>query len=64
VKFDKHRTKAVEELTLEEKFYYFLRHAPAMNDEALKKLIGKDKIIKKASHELERFGWSEEEIKI
>ena len=63
VKFDENRTKAVNELTLEEKFYYFLRHAPAMNDEALHELIGNDKIIKKAFYELERFGWSEMEIR-
>ena len=63
IKFDKNRTKPVNELTLEEKFYYFLRHAQEMNDQALSKLIGKDIVIKKAFHELERFSWSEEEIK-
>ena len=63
VKFDENRTKAVNELTLEEKFYYFLRHAPEMNDEALSELIGNDGIIRKAFYELERFGWSEEEIR-
>ena len=63
IKFDKKRTKPVHELILEEKFYYFLRHAPEMDDETLHTLIGKDIIIKKAFHELERFGWSEADIR-
>ena len=63
VKFDQNRTKPVHELTLEEKFYYFLRHATEMKDKALNELIGKDTIIKKAFDELERFGWSDQEIK-
>ena len=63
VKFDKDRVESVNRLTLEEKFYYFLRHAPEMDDQALSKLIGNDTIIKKAFYELERFGWSDEDIK-
>ena len=34
-----------------------------MDDETLHTLIGKDTIIKKAFHELERFGWSEADIR-
>ena len=62
VKFDKNRTKKVDQLTLEEKFYYFLRHATEMDDTKLKQLIGEDKIIKKAFYELDRYGWSDENI--
>ena len=62
VKFDKQCTKPIDHLTLEEKFYYFLSHAKDMDDEALTKLVGSDKIIKKAFDELQRFGWRENDL--
>jgi len=40
---------------LEEKFYYFLQHGGGISSEDLDKLIGEDKIIKKAYKELESF---------
>ena len=62
-KFERNRTQPVHELSLEEKFYYFLYHATEMGDDELGKLIGKDIILKKAFDELERFGWSDDNIK-
>ncbi|MEM9569500.1 MAG: Rpn family recombination-promoting nuclease/putative transposase [Bacteroidota bacterium] len=64
VKFDKQCPKSVQELTLEEKFYYFLCHAEEIDDKELPLLIGKDKVIKKAFTELERFGWSDQELAV
>jgi len=64
IKFDEQRAKSVDQLTLEEKFYYFLKHAEDIDPQVLSTLIGQDKIIKKAFHELERFGWSEEEMRM
>ena len=62
-KFDAQRPKELSQLTLEEKFYYFLCHAAAIKPEELKKLIGGDKIIKKAFKELDHFYWTEEEMR-
>ena len=62
VKFDKQRLKSVQDLTLEEKFYYFLCHAEEVDDQELPLLVGKDKVIQQAFTELERFGWSDEEL--
>ena len=62
VKFDKQRKKDINDLSLEEKFYYFLCHADDISNEELGKLIGKDKIIQKAFFEVERFNWSDKEI--
>ena len=62
-KFDAQRPKELSQLTLEEKFYYFLCHAAEIKPEELKKLIGGDKIIKKAFKELDHFYWTEEEMR-
>ncbi|MEM9569802.1 MAG: Rpn family recombination-promoting nuclease/putative transposase [Bacteroidota bacterium] len=64
VKFDQQRPRSVQELTLEEKFYYFLCHAEEIDNAELPLLIGKDKVIKKAFTELERFGWSDQELAV
>ena len=61
MKFEKTCKKSIKDLTLEEKFYYFLCHATALDDKELA-LLAKDKIIKKAFEELDRFGWSDEEL--
>jgi len=61
VKFNKQRAKSVENLTKEEKFYYFLCHAPAVKDEELA-LLMKDPDMKQAFTQLERFGWSDKEL--
>ncbi len=63
-KFDKQRKKDISALPLEEKFYYFLSHAKAMSDKELRLLAKKDPIIQKAFYELERFNWSENEMRL
>ena len=60
VKFDKELNKPVEELTDEEKFYYFLCHATDISNEDMA-LLEKTPAIKKAFSVLDRFSWSEEE---
>ena len=61
-KFSRQLKKPINELSLEEKFYYFLERAPAMTPEELKKLVGKDKIIEKAFKVLDSFYWTPEQI--
>ena len=61
-KFDAQRPRDLSKLSLEEKFYYFLYHAPEVKPEELKMLIGRDKVIKKAFKELDRFYWTTEEM--
>lgn len=56
-------TKRVDELTdIQEKWCYFFRHAEETSPGDLKKIIGKDEVIERAYHELDRFGWNEEEL--
>ncbi len=62
-KFAKQCKKPINELTLEEKFYYFLDNASSMNPEDSEKLAGKHTIIKRAFDQLNQFYWSDEEIK-
>ncbi len=54
VKFDKELTKSVEQLTEEEKFYYFLCHATDIKDEDIA-LLMKSPALKKAFIALERY---------
>ncbi len=61
-KFDKQRPQDIAKLNLEEKFYYFLRHAEETSPEELKQLIGKDKILSQAYSELNKVYWTEEEL--
>ncbi len=62
VKFDKQNRKALHALSLEEKFYYFLRHADDISNEDLAKFIGKDKVISRALDELAGVNWTNEEL--
>ena len=62
-KFDAQRPKELSQLTLEEKFYYFLCHAAEIKPDDLKALVGKDKIIKKAFKELDSFYLTAEELR-
>jgi len=56
-------TKTLEELTsLQDKWCYFFKHAEDTSPEDLKILIGKDEIIERVYHELNRFYWTEQEI--
>ena len=61
VKFDKMRTEEVNDLTLEEKFYYFLRHATEISEENMAKLIKQNSVIDKAFGILRRISVTEEE---
>ena len=61
-KFSKTNTTPIEELSLEEKFYYFLHHAPEMEEAAVQTLVGKDAIIGKAFQALNRFFCTEAEL--
>ena len=55
--------KTIEELTtLEEKWYYFFKHAGDTSPEDLKRLTGKDEIIERVYQELDHHYWSKEEL--
>ena len=54
----------LKDLSLEEKWYYFLKNAEATTDSDLEELVGGDIVIREAYKELDRFGWSEEELAI
>jgi len=63
VKFgNTHESSKIEELNLEEKFYYFLQNAESINPEELEKLTKESEILDKAFKELNRVYWTEEEI--
>ncbi len=57
-KFDRQRRKDISKLTKEEKFYYFLSNASQITPKQLKVLTLRNKVIKKAYDELDRFSWS------
>ena len=61
-KFAKQCDGNIAKLSLADKFYYFLDKAESMTDDDLKKLAGKDKVIRKAFEVLDRFSWNEVEI--
>lgn len=65
VKFDaqlKSKNKGVEDLTQEEKFYYFLCHAPETKPDDLRKIVKNSAVIKKAYDELDRYYLTPEEL--
>ena len=49
-------------ITLTEKWAYFFKHATETSEEDLAKIVGGDLIIERAYKELDRFGWSKEEL--
>jgi len=58
-KFNKNK----EEISsLEEKWYYFFKHAHETTEQDLQKIIGDDKILGKAYTELNKFHWTNEEL--
>ncbi len=61
-KFEKQRHKEISELSQEEKFYYFLLHAPHTSPEDLAVLTKHDKVMEKAYQELNKVYWTKEEI--
>ncbi len=63
VKFEKQCPSDLTKLNLEEKFYYFLRHAEDINPRDLSTLMSGDKVIKKAFEELNKVFWTEEELR-
>ena len=50
--------RQVADLSMEEKFYYFLEEAEAIDHERLAYFLN-DKVFEKAFHEIERMNWSE-----
>ena len=49
--------------TMTEKWAYFFKHAPDTHPNDLGKIIGDDKIMERAYHELDRYSWTVEEIR-
>jgi predicted transposase/invertase (TIGR01784 family) len=55
--------KSIDELeNMVDKWCYFFKNAEKTSDEELHKIIGQDPIIERAYHELDRFGWTDEEL--
>lgn len=46
-----------------DKWIYFFKHAEETSSKDLEKIIGSDEIIERAYEELDRYGWSEEELR-
>ena len=64
-KFDeeyKKSNRALKDLSLEEKWYYFVKNAEATTDSQLEELVGGDIVIREAYKELDRFNWTKEEL--
>ena len=56
--------KTIDELkTIQEKWAYFFKHAEETSSEDLEKIIGKDLVLKDAFTALERYSWSEEDLR-
>ena len=54
--------KTAKELeSMADKWIYFFKHADETSEEELAEISGKDEIIKKAYHELDRYYWTKEE---
>ncbi len=64
VKFDQQRSLNIEALSLEEKFYYFLKHADDITPEDLEKLIRSNQIMERAFKELNTVYWTDQELLI
>ena len=64
VKFDEQNRKHVSDLTLEEKFYYFLRHADEISPEDIEAITKNEPIIRQAFNELNSSYWTDEEYEI
>jgi predicted transposase/invertase (TIGR01784 family) len=59
---NKSTKEILKSLTLEEKWYYCLYKAEDTQESDLEDLQGDELIIKEMYHELDKFGWSEEEL--
>ena len=62
VKFEEQLKKPVNELTFEEKIYYFLHFTPYMSDEALEALIKDNPILHKMFQTLAQYHWTQQEL--
>lgn len=49
--------------TMTDKWIYFFAHAEQTTSSELSKIIGSDKIIQRAYEELDRYGWSDDELR-
>jgi len=66
-KFDKEYNdskRSLTDLSLEEKWYYFLKHAEEMRGQELETLTGGDIMIREAYKELEMYNWSDTDLAI
>lgn len=61
-KFKKQKSDINSLSNLVEKWCYFFKYAEDVTPEELQKIVGKDRVIKKAYEELDRFYWTEEEL--
>jgi predicted transposase/invertase (TIGR01784 family) len=59
----KFKKKKDQLITMVEKWAYFFKNAPKTKEEDLKLIIGSDQIIGQAYEELNRYGWSPEELR-
>ena len=60
----KFKKKKEDLKTMTEKWAYFFKHATKTSDEDLDKIIGSDAIMERAYHELDRYSWTAEELRI
>ena len=61
-KFEKQRPQNITQLTLEQKFYYFLIHAENSEPNEVEQLIGNHPIIKRAFEELNLSSFTKQEL--
>lgn len=63
LELSKFKKKKSDLKSMTEKWSYFLKYAPETDEKDLPAIVGNDEIIQKAFNELDRFGWSPEEIR-
>ena len=61
-KFEQQRPRDIDQFTQEEAFYYLLLHANTSTPDIIRKLMGKDYIIKRVFEELNRASFTEDEL--
>jgi len=62
LELDKFKDQKEDLKTPLQKWAYFFKHAAETKEEDLTHIVGSDHILKKAYEELNRFGWSQEEL--
>lgn len=63
IELPKFHKKAHELKTIIDKWVYFFKHAEETSEKDLHKVTGSDQIIERAYEELDRYGWSQEELR-